>query len=94
MYIGAGLALAGAALYYRSLPLDGYAGAFLVVMHGFVMLYEEPTLGRPSRASYEVLPAGRAVVADMVSSRHLRPSHKRETTREDLEAHQAREGSS
>ena len=53
MYIGAGLALAGAALFYRSLPLAGYAGAFLVVMHGFVMLYEEPTLRQTFEGDYE-----------------------------------------
>ena len=29
MYLGAALALAGAALFYRSLPLAGYAGVFL-----------------------------------------------------------------
>src|SRR5882672_10402346 len=44
MYIGAGLALAGAALYYHSLPLLGYAGLFLLVMHVFVVAYEEPAL--------------------------------------------------
>ena len=39
--------------YYRSLPLAGYAGAFLVVMHGFVMLYEEPTLRQTFEGDYE-----------------------------------------
>jgi protein-S-isoprenylcysteine O-methyltransferase Ste14 len=46
MYLGAGLALAGAALYYTSLPLLGYAAAFLLTMQGFVRLHEEPTLRR------------------------------------------------
>ena len=46
MYIGAGLALAGAALFYRSLSLLAYAAVFLLVTHGFVVLYEEPTLRR------------------------------------------------
>jgi protein-S-isoprenylcysteine O-methyltransferase Ste14 len=44
MYIGAGLALAGAALFYESWPLLGYAGLFLLATHLFVVLYEEPAL--------------------------------------------------
>jgi protein-S-isoprenylcysteine O-methyltransferase Ste14 len=44
MYIGAGLALAGAALFYRSMPLLGYTGLFLLTTHLFVLVYEEPTL--------------------------------------------------
>jgi len=46
MYIGAALALVGAAVFYRSLPLLGYAGGFLLAMHAFVVSYEEPTLTR------------------------------------------------
>ena len=46
MYIGAGLALAGAAMFYGSLPLLGYTGLFLLVTHAFVVFYEEPTLAR------------------------------------------------
>ena len=46
MYIGASLALAGAALAYESLPLLGYAGVFLLATHIFVVWYEEPTLRR------------------------------------------------
>jgi len=46
MYIGAGLALAGAAMVYGSLPLLGYVGLFLLAAHAFVVLYEEPTLTR------------------------------------------------
>ena len=46
MYIGAALALCGAAIFYRSLPLLGYLGVFLIATHMFVLLYEEPTLGR------------------------------------------------
>ena len=53
MYLGAGLALAGAALFYRSTPLLGYAAMFLVVTHGFVVLYEEPTLGQTFPRDYE-----------------------------------------
>lgn len=44
MYIGAGLALAGAALFYESWALLGYGAAFSFVMHLFVVIYEEPTL--------------------------------------------------
>lgn len=46
MYLGAALALAGAALYYRSAALFGYAVIFLLATHVFVVLYEEPTLAR------------------------------------------------
>jgi protein-S-isoprenylcysteine O-methyltransferase Ste14 len=53
MYIGAGLALAGAALFYESFELLGYAGAFLLVTHLFVVLYEEPTLRRLFGAEYD-----------------------------------------
>jgi protein-S-isoprenylcysteine O-methyltransferase Ste14 len=44
MYLGAGAALTGAALYYQSRPLLGYAGAFLVAMHLMAVGYEEPAL--------------------------------------------------
>jgi protein-S-isoprenylcysteine O-methyltransferase Ste14 len=44
MYLGAATALAGAALFYQSPVLASYAGAFLVMTHGFVVWYEEPTL--------------------------------------------------
>jgi len=44
MYLGAATALAGAALFYESAALAGYAGAFLLLTHAFVMGYEEPTL--------------------------------------------------
>jgi protein-S-isoprenylcysteine O-methyltransferase Ste14 len=53
MYVGAGLALAGAALFYRSLSLAGYAGLFLVTMHAFVLVYEEPTLRQTFGDDYE-----------------------------------------
>jgi protein-S-isoprenylcysteine O-methyltransferase Ste14 len=44
MYIGAALALAGAGLFYESWALLGYCAAFVLVMHLFVVAYEEPTL--------------------------------------------------
>jgi protein-S-isoprenylcysteine O-methyltransferase Ste14 len=44
MYIGAVLALAGAALFYQSWALLAYCLAFLFVMYLFVVVYEEPAL--------------------------------------------------
>jgi protein-S-isoprenylcysteine O-methyltransferase Ste14 len=44
MYLGAGLALAGAALFYQSWALLGYSVAFALVMYLFVVVHEEPTL--------------------------------------------------
>jgi protein-S-isoprenylcysteine O-methyltransferase Ste14 len=54
MYIGAGTALLGAALFYRSLALAGYSLLFLLITHLFVLLYEEPHLRRVFGQSYEV----------------------------------------
>src|SRR5260370_25897174 len=53
MYIGAGLALASAALFYESWPLLAYAGLFFLARHVFLVLYEDPTLRRPFGATYE-----------------------------------------
>ena len=53
MYLGAGLALAGAALFYEAGALWAYAGGFLVLTHLFVVLYEEPTLRRTFGEDYE-----------------------------------------
>ena len=53
MYVGAGLALAGAALYYESWPVLVYAGLFLLLTHFFVVLYEEPTLRQTFGPEYE-----------------------------------------
>jgi len=53
MYIGAALALFGAALFFGSTALTLYATAFLVVIHLFVVFYEEPTLHRLFGASYD-----------------------------------------
>lgn len=44
MYIGAGLALSSAALFYRSWSLLSYAGFFFLATHVFIVWYEEPTL--------------------------------------------------
>jgi hypothetical protein len=46
MYIGAGLALASAALFYESFPLLGYAGLFFLATRLFVVCYEEPSRRR------------------------------------------------
>ena len=46
MYIGAGTAVGGAALYYTSLPLLGFLVFFLGAMQLFIIYYEEPTLKR------------------------------------------------
>jgi protein-S-isoprenylcysteine O-methyltransferase Ste14 len=46
MYLGSGLAVAGAALFYQTAALLAYAGLFLVLMHLLVVAYEEPTLRR------------------------------------------------
>lgn len=53
MYIGAGLALGGAAFFYESLPLLSYTGIFLLIAHAFVVSYEEPTLRRTFGHEYE-----------------------------------------
>lgn len=53
MYLGAGLALIGAVIFYGSLPLAGYGVLFFLVTHLFVVLYEEPTLGRKFGHEYE-----------------------------------------
>ena len=53
MYIGACLALAGAALYCESLPLLGYTVLFFLATHLFVVSYEEPALRRTFAQEYE-----------------------------------------
>lgn len=53
MYLGAGLALAGAALFYEAGVLWAYAAGFLLLMHLFVLLYEEPALRRTFGEEYE-----------------------------------------
>lgn len=53
MYLGAAMALAGAAAFYESAPLAGYAAAFVLVTHGFVLWYEEPTLRSMFATEYD-----------------------------------------
>ena len=52
MYVGAGLALAAAALFCQSMALLGFAALFLLVTHLFVVWYEEPTLRRSFGEEY------------------------------------------
>lgn len=53
MYIGAASALAGAALFYRSLSLLAFTAAFVLVTHLFAVLYEEPALHRTFGDEYD-----------------------------------------
>jgi len=53
MYLGAGLAISGAALFYEAGVLLAYAALFMVATHLLVVWYEEPTLGRTFGADYE-----------------------------------------
>jgi len=53
MYIGAAIAVAGAALFYRSLALAAFVAGFLLVTHLFVLLYEEPVLRRAFGPEYQ-----------------------------------------
>jgi protein-S-isoprenylcysteine O-methyltransferase Ste14 len=53
MYIGAILALLGAALFCGSLSIFIYAGVFFLATHLFVVFYEEPTLRRTFGSDYE-----------------------------------------
>lgn len=52
MYIGAGTALVGAAIYYQSLALFAYAALLLIAVYIFIIVYEEPTLKRTFGATY------------------------------------------
>lgn len=53
MYIGAGLALVGASLYYGSSGLWVFTAGFFLVVHLFILFYEEPTLRRMFGEEYE-----------------------------------------
>ena len=53
MYIGAGMTLAGAAFFHGSLSIFIYTCLFFLATHGFVVLYEEPTLRRTFGDEYE-----------------------------------------
>jgi protein-S-isoprenylcysteine O-methyltransferase Ste14 len=53
MYIGAGFALLGAAIFYGSLAILIYAVVFFLATHLFVILYEEPALRQTFGSEYE-----------------------------------------
>lgn len=53
MYIGAGIALIGAALFYRAWELLIYVAAFWIVTHTFVVFYEERVLDRMFGRDYD-----------------------------------------
>ncbi len=53
MYLGAGLALAGTALFYHSVQLLVYTALFFVIAHAFVIWYEEPALRRSFGEDYQ-----------------------------------------
>jgi protein-S-isoprenylcysteine O-methyltransferase Ste14 len=53
MYLGAGLAMGGAALFYQSIALLGYIALFFLLTHLFVAWYEEPTLRHTFGEAYE-----------------------------------------
>lgn len=53
MAIGVGSAVVGVALFYESLPVLLFTGLFMLAIHAFVVLYEEPTLRRMFGAEYE-----------------------------------------
>jgi len=53
MYIGAVLALVGAAIFYESLSILAYAVLFFITAHIFVALYEEPTLRKNFGQAYD-----------------------------------------
>lgn len=52
MYIGAGLILAGFAALFGSVAILIYLIAFAAIIHGFVVFYEEWTLGRKFGDAY------------------------------------------
>ncbi len=54
MYLGAAVAMSGAAMFYQSLGLLTYVGVFLIATHLFVIAYEEPTLQRTFGRDYEI----------------------------------------
>lgn len=54
MYIGGGVAILGAALFYQSYALLIYAASFFLLTHLFVIGYEEPALRRRFPHQYAV----------------------------------------
>lgn len=54
MYVAVLAVIAGQALLFGSVTLLVYAGAVWLLFHGFVLLYEEPTLRRKFGPAYDV----------------------------------------
>jgi protein-S-isoprenylcysteine O-methyltransferase Ste14 len=52
MYIGAGIALLGAAITYESWMIAGYVAFLFIIIHFFVIFYEEPRLRRSFGSDY------------------------------------------
>jgi hypothetical protein len=76
MYLGAALALAGAALFYRSGALLAYTGAFLLVMHpSWSGMKSRPSAGRSARATKRT--AGRSGGGCRRGDDRLRPAPRR-----------------
>jgi len=59
MYIGAGLVLLGAAMFYGSIGLVLYTIIFWSMAHLFVLFYEEPVLRRKFGTDYDAYTATR-----------------------------------
>ena len=53
MYIGVGLVIAGQAWLFHSLTIEIYLAGFWLVVHLFVLFYEEPMLRRQFGEEYE-----------------------------------------
>ncbi len=53
MYLGVALTILGEAALFHALKLVAYAALVLLIVHVFVVFYEEPTLHRQFGASYE-----------------------------------------
>ena len=53
MYLGSGLALAGAALYFNSIRLAAYGAALGAAVHAFVVFYEERALSDKFGLDYD-----------------------------------------
>ena len=53
MYVAVLAVIAGQAMLFGSVVLLAYAAGVWLFVHGFVLLYEEPTLGRKFGRSYE-----------------------------------------
>ena len=72
MYLGAGLALIGASLFYESAALIPYLLVMLVLAQAFVMFFEEPVLAKKFGADYGAYRSRRKTLAasPMIVTRH------------------------